>query len=182
MATPHPEVPPGDDPEQSRGARGTEPPSAPAAPSVDGAGAARAYARRVATTGVQPKRKGHDAPIVLGKECEVDEPAADEDDAGEPRPATGSRKASSRTSTSETVTKVSTRAERPLWQRAAPPELDYDEVQIWHTACRHVDPECDDEGEYETDPRERRAWLGHLERLAAVAARRRQRRAGGAAS
>lgn len=128
---------------------------------------------------MQPKRKGHYAPIFQCAEYAGDEPTAADDD--EPRPATGSRTALSSTSTSGTVavTKVSTRAERPLWKQAAPPELTDEEAQIWNTARVHVDPHCDDEDEDVADPHERAAWLAHLERLVAVAARRRERRRAG---
>jgi len=63
-----------------------------------------------------------------------------------------------------------TRAERPLWTRRPPPELDDQEAERWDNARRHVDPERE---EYAADPLERQQWLALLEQLAEVATRRR---------
>jgi hypothetical protein len=170
----------------ARGAYGAEPPSAPAAPAADrasaaaaddrtaaAAGAARAHARRVAATGGPPKQKQRYAPIFTCAEAEHDAG----DDAGKQEPTTGSRTASSSTSTSRkrSKNKSPTRAERPLWKRLPPPELDDDEAQIWANAARHIDPQGDDEDESVANPHERQAWLAHLERLDEVAAHRRAR-------
>src|SRR4029450_11699724 len=76
------------------------------------------------------------------------------------------------------ATKPSTRLERPLWQRAAPPELTDQEYDTWENARRHLDPESD---VYERAPEVRAKWLGHLERLPPGATRGRAHAAAGGA-